>query len=187
MPHLRIVTILGFVALMFRSFSSDASILRDMTLAEMVADADDIVVCTVLSVDSKWDSDHRNILTSIQIKVDENWKGTPPKDGKVTFVQQGGSVGDMEMSVQGMPNFSKGERSLLFFHGGARRFVVGMNMGKRPLQFDPETKKWLVKPATREGILRVQRQAADTVVTVDSDKEETLDSLRAKVRSLLAR
>ena len=187
MSSLRIVTIVGFVALMFGSFPLDASVLREMTLAEMVANSDDIVVCTVLSVESKWDRDHRNILTTIQIKVDENWKGAPQKDGKVTFVQQGGTVGDMEMSVQGMPEFTKGERSLVFFHGDARRLVVGMNMGKRPLWFDPATKNWLVKHSSREGILRIQHPGADASAKLDSENEETLDSLRAKVRTLLAR
>jgi len=185
MPHQRLIPLVGFVAALLLPLHVNGSILRDMTLAEMVRDADDIVVCTVLSVASQWDKGHRTISTSVRLKVSENWKGSPPKDGVLTLVQAGGSVGDLEMSVQGMPEFTSGERSVLFLHGGARRFVVGMSLGKRPLRFDAATKQWMVGPASRKGILRRQNARGQDTSTSESEEAMSLPELRSRVKRLL--
>jgi len=133
---------------------SRATLLRAMSLAELTSSADRIVVGTVLSVKAAWDPTHRKIFSTIEIDIEESWKG-PADVQRVTLVQPGGSVGDIEMTVQGMPSFSTRERSLLFLQGRQRFQVVGMGQGKRSLAWDGASKQWLAQPSDNEGVVEV--------------------------------
>jgi hypothetical protein len=53
-----------------------ASLMRAMDLSELTANADQIVVVDVLSTESAWDGGHRNIYSTVEIKVLESWKGS---------------------------------------------------------------------------------------------------------------
>jgi hypothetical protein len=118
--------------------------------------------------------------------VDEGWKGAIPNDGKITLVQQGGTIGDTEMAVQGMPQFSSNEQAVLFLQGSKRRFVLGMNQGKRTLHFDEKSKRWFAEPASREGVIRLQRKnASGKAKSEPTDARISLDSLRDEVQALL--
>jgi len=159
-----------------------ASLTRAMDLSELTATADQVVVADVAKVESHWDEDHRNIVTAVEIQVQESWKGTPPADGKVVLRHPGGSVGEIEMTVIGMPRFSVGERALLFLdHTG----VVGMGQGKRPLRWDAGDKRWVAEAADAAGAVRIDRQGK--VRAQGTANRETLDSLRSKVRALLGK
>jgi len=73
----------------------------------------------------------RTIVSKVDVDVDEVWKGNA--SGRLTVVALGGVVGDIEMTVEGMPTFVVGEKSLLFLHGKSQLRVVGMSEGKRAL------------------------------------------------------
>jgi hypothetical protein len=133
---------------------SRASLLRAMSLGELASSADRIVVGTVLSVNAAWDPEHRKILSTIEIDIEESWKGSAGTE-RVTLVQPGGSVGDIEMTVQGMPSFAARERSLLFLQGQQRFQVVGMSQGKRALVWDGASKQWLAQPSDIEDVVEV--------------------------------
>jgi hypothetical protein len=144
----------GIVIVPGNARSSRASLLRAMSLGELTSAADRIVVGTVLSVNAAWDSEHRRIFSTIEIDVDESWKG-PADAHRVILVQPGGSVGDIEMTVQGMPNFSTRERALLFLQGRDRLQVVGMGQGKRSLVWDNAGKQWLAQPPENDDVVEV--------------------------------
>jgi hypothetical protein len=165
----------------------EASIVRDMTLDDLVQEADQIVVGKVLSVQSDWDSDHRTILTTIRIQVNEGWKGILPNDGQITLVQQGGTIGDTEMAVQGMPQFLTNEQAVLFLRGSPRQFVLGMSQGKRTLRYDEQSKRWFAEPPSRAGVIRLQRKNAskNNLKGATIDTRISLDDLRNEVRSRL--
>ncbi len=133
---------------------SRATLLRAMSLAELASSADSIVVGTVFSVNAAWDAEHRKILSTIEIDVEESWKGSSDTQ-RITLVQPGGGVGDIEMTVQGMPTFSTRERSLLFLQGRQRFQVVGMGQGKRALEWDGASKQWLARPSDNEDVVEV--------------------------------
>jgi hypothetical protein len=135
--------------------SSQASLVRRMSLAEMVTASDEIVVGTVVSVTSAWDAARRKILSTVEVSVEERWKGSD--GGHVEIVQLGGTVGDIEMTVHGMPRFSPGEKSLLFLQGHGPRRVVGMAQGRRPLIFDQAQKQWLVDSPDNDGVVELGR------------------------------
>jgi hypothetical protein len=157
-----------------------ASIVRAMDLADLTAAAERVVVADVAKVESQWDKDHRRIYTTVEIRVQESWKGTTPSDGTIVFHQPGGSVGEIEMSVVGMPRFSVGEKAVLFLEHAR---VVGLAQGKRPLHWDAIQKRWFAEPADTTGTVTVDRQGR--IRAAERNTSETLDSLRAKVRALL--
>lgn len=157
-----------------------ASLMREMDLAELTTSADQIVVGDVVSTECAWDSGHHNIYSTIEISVQESWKGAVPNDGRVKIRQLGGTVGEIEMTVHGMARFTRGERALLFLR---QAHVVGMGQGKRHVQWDPDNKRWLAD--SREGLDVIQAGGKVDPHTGDTRRPEDLNQLREKVRALL--
>lgn len=174
--------LLALATLSLMTPHAQASLTRAMDLSELTASAENVVVADVAKVTSQWDEAHRNIVTTIEISVRESWKGTPPADGRLVVRQPGGTVGDIEMTVLGMPRFSVGEHAVLFLE---RSTVVGMGQGKRPLRWDGLKKQWLVESANAAEAVHLDRQAK--IRAQVSTPPETLDSMRAKVRALLGK
>jgi hypothetical protein len=174
--------LLALAALLLVALHAQASLTRAMDLSELTASADQVVVADVAKVTSQWDGDHRNIITTVEIAVQESWKGSPPSDGKLRIRQLGGTVGDIEMTVIGMPRFSVGEHALLFLQQNG---VVGMGQGKRPLRWDTSEKRWLVERGDTAGAVRLDQRGK--IRAEVRSTPETLDSLRDKVRALLGK
>ena len=157
-----------------------ASIVRAMDLAELTASADQIVIADVISMQSTWDGGHRTIHTTIDLHVQERWKGVVPGDGRMQIRQLGGRVGDIEMSVYGMPGFAPSERVLLFLR---RAEVVGMSQGKRRLRWDTAGKRWLAEAPDRTHVLEVDTQGRRRAAV--AGQPEIVDRLREQVRTLV--
>lgn len=174
--------LLALAAVWFVQPRAEASLTRAMDLSELVATAEQVVVADVAKVTSQWDDDHRNIVTTVEIAVQESWKGSPPSNGKLSIRQPGGTVGEIEMTVVGMPHFSVGEHTLLFLRQAG---VVGMGQGKRPLRWDAGAKRWMVGSADDAGAVRLDRQGK--LRAQAGAPSETLDDLRDRVRGLLGK
>jgi hypothetical protein len=159
--------------------TASASIVRALDLAALTSRADQIVVGDVEEVRSSWDSAHRTIVTTIDVAVRETWKGETPANGRIRLRQPGGRVGDIEMTVYGVPAFSVGERNLLFL---GRNGLVGMGQGKRTLHRSADGDVWQVDVPDERGLLLV---GANPARDGRAERSETLEVLRAKVRSLL--
>jgi hypothetical protein len=173
--------LLAIVATLLAGLSlAHASLTRAMDLAELTAAAEQVVVAEVAKVESQWDKDHRTISSTIEIRVQESWKGPTPSDGKLLVQQPGGAVGEIEMTVVGMPTFSIGERAVLFLQQAR---VVGMGQGKRPLHWDGTSKRWFAEPGDAAGAVRVGRDGQ--LHATERSARESIDSLRTKVRALL--
>lgn len=160
---------------------ASASLLMAMDLPELASQADRVVVARVLSVRSEWDASHARILSRIELQVEEAWKGEVPGDGRLTVVQPGGSVDDVELTVHGMPQFKVGDRSVLFLTGSTRPTVVGMAQGHRPLRWDALARRWMAHPGLLSGLLRRDGSAAAPPASL------SLDELRERVRALVKR
>jgi hypothetical protein len=150
-----------------------------LDLAEMTDRADRIVVAQVVSTKSAWDAPHRSIHTTIELKVDEIWKGTSAEHAII--VQPGGTVGDMEMRVHGMPQFVAGERALLFLAGQDTPRVVGMSQGKRSLRWTG--KLWMAEMAEHSSLVR--RDAHGRLQPATPEPAVGLDELRQRVKTLV--
>jgi hypothetical protein len=158
--------------------SLQASVLRFMSLAELTAEADRIVIAKVVATEAAWDPAHRKIFSTTTVDIEETWKGSG--SNRLRIVQPGGSVGDIEMTVYGMPRFAPGERSLLFLRGADQFQVVGMAQGKRDLRWSAASHQWWVDSADATDTLVLDREGKAR--RTSSDAHAALDDLRRQVK-----
>lgn len=164
--------------------SAQASLVLAMELPDLVEAAEHIVLAEVTNVSSAWSPDRERILTTVELNVAEAWKGPQSQGRRVTLVQPGGVVGEIEMRVHGMPTFTVGERSVLFLTGTPAR-VVGLGQGRRFLRFDRPSRRWMVEGGDRSAA--VTRALDGALDPAAPEKAESLDGLRSRVRALVAR
>ena len=173
---------LSLAALLVPSLAA-GSLIQALDLAELTARAERIIVAQVVSVKGEWDSSGRNIHTRIEITVEEAWKGSTAVSERLVIVQPGGSVGDIEMRVHGMPSFAPGERAVLFLAGQVAPRVVGMSQGKRPVRWDGTTKRWVAQAAEHSAVVR--RDSQGRLQPVPAEPDMALDELRQRIRALV--
>jgi hypothetical protein len=106
-----------------------ATTVARLNLEQLVQRADLIVQGHVESVYSQWDEERRLVFTYVSIRVDEPLKGG--RRQSVLIRQIGGTVGTIQMSIAGVPQFKSGEMAIVFLkHQDNSTFqVVGMNQG----------------------------------------------------------
>jgi hypothetical protein len=162
-----------------------ASMVLAMELPELTARAERIVVADVTTVRMGWDSRHQRILSTIEMKVAEVWKGQVPASGRLTLVQPGGSADGIEMRVHGLPSFVTGERAVLFLRGAAAQPIalVGMGQGKRGMTFEPVSKRWMVDGGDRSAAVTFGPQGRPLEAAPVASLP--LDELRRQVRNLV--
>ena len=162
-----------------------ATLILALDLPAMVGRADRIAVVDVVSVTAAWNDRHDRISTSIDLLVVDAWKGDLAPGARLTVRKPGGTVGDITTTVDGMPRFTPGERTLVFLHGAAdRATVVGLTQGKRPVRRDPSSGRWMVAAPDRAGadFVRSRAVAAPVIET----RTRPLDAMRTEVRALAA-
>lgn len=162
-----------------------ASMVLAMDLGELTQRAERIVVGEVTAVHSAWDEKHKRILTTVELKVAEAWKGQMPGSGRITIVQPGGVADGIEMRVHGMPSFTAGERAVLFLRGplAQPQSVVGMGQGKRGLRFDSASKRWMVDGGDRSAAVRIDIQGRPQPAAPEAPVP--LDELRRRVSTMV--
>ena len=106
-----------------------ATTVARLNLEQLVQRADLIVQGHVESVYCQWDEVRRLVFTYISIRVDEPIKGE--RRQSVLIRQIGGTVGTIQMSIAGVPQFTSGEMAIVFLkHQDDSTFqVVGMSQG----------------------------------------------------------
>lgn len=174
------------------------SILLARDLPDLVREAHQIAIVTVVSVRSQWDADRRRIYSTIDLDVIERWKGGDDLPQRVTIVQPGGTVDGIHMVVMGLGEFSVGERSLVFLSGTPNRArVVGMSQGKRLLRFDQTRRTWRVAPVDLHNARLVRPRPPSTEPAAPGggtsavprqvwNGDVPVDELRAEVLRLVA-
>lgn len=112
-----------------------ATLLVVRSLAEMVTEADHIVVVTGVTETSRWDRFGR-IVSDMQLHIGDVVKGPLKAGNNVVVTRLGGSIGDLGMSVAGEAGVGPGERAVLFLdelddHRTLR--VSNMSLGRFPV------------------------------------------------------
>jgi hypothetical protein len=119
------------VALMLALLAAPAfaTTVTKLNLAQLVKRADLIVQGQVQSVYTQWDAEQHLVFTFISIRVDESLKGGNRQS--VLIRQVGGTVGTVQMSIAGVPQFKSGEMAIVFLkrQDDSTFQVVGMNQG----------------------------------------------------------
>lgn len=111
-----------------------------LSIPELVARSDLVVIGSVASVQSDWNSDHTMIFTRIDLKVAEVLKGSV-SGRPLSFFQLGGQVGDAASAIAGAPTFAPGEGVLMFLSvkSDGRLGVVELFQGKFSIRSDPSS------------------------------------------------
>lgn len=87
-----------------------------MSVEDLTLRAGRILVGTVVGLKSEWNNERTLIYTYVTVAVEDHIKGAPDQM-EVTVMVPGGQVGDVGVSVSGVPEFSKGEKLMLFLEG----------------------------------------------------------------------
>lgn len=89
------------------------SLMIKLSLEELVNQADWIVVGTVTSQKSDWNTEHSQIHTQVTVAIEE-WVKGEPRDNEIIIKIPGGQVGEVSQMVGGSANFRIGEKVLVF-------------------------------------------------------------------------
>ncbi len=100
------ITVLGVV-------ENTAALMLKMSLEELTFGADAIIVGQVLHRKSHWNRDKTDIFTKIVISPEERLKGNA-NSGKIVISVPGGKIGETTVEVTDVPDFSVGEKVVIF-------------------------------------------------------------------------
>jgi hypothetical protein len=110
----------------------DSNALVELSLAELVAHANCIVIGLVSSKISQWDAGKENIYTYVVLAVEERLKGELTSNQIVVKVPGGEIDGEIQF-VEDTASFRVGERVLVFLKcdsDGTAAAVIGGRQGK---------------------------------------------------------
>ena len=111
-----------------------SGLVEKLTLKELVAQSDWIVIGTVTGKESQWTADHSRIFTSVTVSVEE-WVKGGPGENEIVITTPGGQVGEAFEWEEDAAGFEEGERVLVYlrlnddgtasvFGGWQGKFVV---------------------------------------------------------------
>ena len=90
-----------------------AALMLEMSLEELASGADSIIVGQVLHRKSHWNRDKTEIYTRVVISTEERLKGGA-HSGNIVIAVPGGQIGDTTVEVTDVPDFSIGEKVVIF-------------------------------------------------------------------------
>lgn len=100
--------------------SAQASPRQRVAVAERARGARQVVVASVADVQPRFERNQfgdRLIVSRIRLRVDESLKG--PSAREVVLDVEGGTIGDLTLSVSDLPALRPGERGVFFLEPGA--------------------------------------------------------------------
>jgi hypothetical protein len=153
-------------ALLVTAGLAEATTLLRMSVEDMAAAAEMVVVGEVTEVKSSWNDANTTIHTFTIFKIEQCIKGTCGET--VALKQRGGTVGEMTLYIPGMPQFSKGLKALLFLEPDPEGepgfyYVVGMCQGMFVIETDVETGK---QTAVQQGGASLADVDTDGVIRI---------------------
>ena len=120
-----------FACILFTAHHLFATILEKMDDIKLTKRAENIIIGTAKEKESKWDENQKMILTYIKVHVEQVIEGNLNKS-ELTLLIPGGSIDNKNWIVEGAPEFTVGEKSLLFIEPEIYNTyrVVGWYQGK---------------------------------------------------------
>ncbi|HVR40164.1 MAG TPA: hypothetical protein VMU84_13800 [Thermoanaerobaculia bacterium] len=105
-------TSLFALALLLGTTSAEATLARVVSFDEKVESSNTIFIGRCTKTESRWDDQHRWILTSSTFAVEKSWKGATVNE--LTIVTPGGVVDGIHQDSIGIPTFNKGDENVVF-------------------------------------------------------------------------
>jgi len=182
------------IAAVLVSSVSQATTLRKLSVEDLVAHADTVVVGKCEKVETVWLA--RKIYTIATIRVSESVKGKVDPNNTIKVYMLGGRVRKpmpVKMHVPGAAKVAKGEEMLLFLKAGGpkkehHRFV-GMTQGRIPIKTDPNTgRKDICYAEAIKGVRMVDREGRLLApgVGLEAADEGTLQGFLGRIKQIMA-
>jgi len=132
--------------MVFFAAVSHATVIVPADLGELARDAKAIARGRVSAVTGRWTDDRRTIETIVTLDVDRYLKGS--LGSTIAFRIPGGSLGRYRRIVVGAPEFTIGDRVIVFLgaNGPMVPFIVGFNQGVYRVLVAADGSGWLVTP-----------------------------------------
>lgn len=155
---------------------ADATLTKAATFDEKVSNSAAIVLGHVVRKESRWDDQHRWILTYTTFRIEKSYKGLEGQQ-QITIVTPGGRVGDVNQDTSGVPDFAPDTDNVLF--------VRNSSAGPTVLYFDQGA-----YDVAKNGSNRVVQPVASDSVSIDTqrgiavaaEEPRTLDEFERAVR-----
>jgi hypothetical protein len=152
----------------------------------LVEDAVAIVTGDVTRIESFWDAQQEKIFTHVSLSVEEILKGD--FDTKQLILKQiGGQVSGLYAWVYGNPEFSTGERVLLFLSRNPDRTlrVAHLFQGKFSIFFDANSGEEVVYRQTPEGVHVLSAPAASKGAAPHHYEIHRLSDYKNRIRTIV--
>jgi hypothetical protein len=156
-----------------------ASVVVALSVEELTARSDVVVLGEVASVDTHWSSDHRHLFRRIIVRARETWKGAAGPGAEVALVVPGGELDGVNETVIGEPVLREGDVGAFFLEpAGNTHRIVGLSQG-----FFRQESQGLVqhtgdlalaRPGTSGYMIAPHGTKADSPVDVDSLRNRVL-------------
>ena len=156
-----------------------------MSLAEMLAAADTIVVAEAIDTRAEWVTTgaSRAIVTRVTFRVTDTLKGVERLLLPLEFL--GGTVGDVGYEVAGVPTFDIGDRAVLFVSGArAASAIVGHMQGRFPINTAPDGTEYVTLHDKR-AFSAVNQIGAPITVSPVAIRTMTVTAFQAEIGRLL--
>lgn len=129
--HGALAALAAGVALLALPASSEATVVRALSLAEKCKVAPVIVYGTIERVESQWEVSGSSIETLITVRVVESLRGDAKPESRLVVRQGGGQIGELRQVAAGMSRYEPGEEVVLFLEPlGAYLVEIGIGIGK---------------------------------------------------------
>jgi hypothetical protein len=172
----------GFPAL----YSAGATTVVPLSQEALIEDAVGIVTGRVTLIESFWDAQQRKIFTHISLSVEEKLKGDFDTT-QLILKQTGGRIGDLHSWIEGSPEFTTGEKVLVFLgrNRDASLRVAHLFQGKFSIFTDASSGEEIMYRGTPAGVQVRPAPGASTGVSPQHDQFESLTSYKLKVQEVL--
>ena len=129
-----------------------ATVLVPADLAELSHDASVIARGQVVAIDSRWSDGRRTIETVVTLEAESYLKGDMGR--MVQFRVPGGTMGRYRNIVMGAPQFSVGQRVVVFLGANGPRvpFVLGLSQGVYRVGVSPAGDVLVSPPPVMPGV-----------------------------------
>jgi hypothetical protein len=164
---------------------TDATIIKKISLNELVEKADQIFVGKVTEINSFWDTRHEKIWTTVSFSVIQTIKGKSAEN--ITVKLLGGQIKEenIESKVDGMPEFKIGEEGLIFLKDQPGLYcpIVGWYQGQFKIQKDTETGQYIVDDNEGQVITRFLKK--EKRLLKKSDGKLLLNDFVEEIKTLM--
>lgn len=179
---------MGVLAVVLWAGPTDASIVQALELEELVDQADQILLGSVVFSES-FEYPNGTIGTAHRILIERDVGGNSPAEPEVIVETLGGRLGDLAMRIEGEPSFEIGERVVVFVRGAGDYLAfrtVGMGQGVMRVRTVDGVDR---VRQTRAGMMLMRRNAQGVLQKSRGAlrEEERLDRFLARIRSIVER